>query len=221
VDELARTFNELQSPHTVNGLFLNSGIAGSGSKTTERLIRVVEIVRKKYGFGGSIHLNVMPGTEYQYVEAAHRLGTQLSVNIETPTAEMMRKLSAMKDYDRDILAPLRWIDRLNRGRSNGAVGQSTQMVVGATDESDLDIFRRMDQLYTDWRLKRVYYTAFRPIRYTPLEDHPYTPAAREHRLYEIDWLKRIYRFSNDEIGLAFDKSGSLPLESDPKTNIAV
>ena len=191
VDELASVFMELHGRHTVDGLFLSSGIAGSGSKTTERLVKVVELIRQKYGFKGYIHMKVMPGTEYQYVEAAYRLGTRLSVNIETPTAEMMRKLSAMKDFDRDILAPIRWIDQLTRSDTNGAVGQATQLVVGAADESDRDIFQRIDQLYTDWNLKRVYYTAFRPVRYTPLEEHPSTPTIREHRLYQMDWLKRL------------------------------
>ena len=128
-------------------------------------------------------MKVMPGTEYQYVEAAYRLGTRLSINIETPTVEMMQKLSAMKDLERDILAPMRWIDQLTRGDTNGAVGQATQLVVGAADESDWDIFKRVDQLYTEWNLKRIYYTAFRQVRYTPLEEHPQTPMAREHRLY--------------------------------------
>ena len=221
VDELARTFNELQSRHTVDGLFLSSGIAGSGSQTTERLVKVVEVIRQKYGFKGYIHMKVMPGTERQYVEAAYRLGTRLSVNIETPTADMMRKLSAMKDLERDILAPMKWIDELTSSDTNGAVGQATQFVVGAADESDWDIFSRIDQLYGDWNLKRVYYSAFRPVRYTPLEEHPPTPMAREHRLYQMDWLKRIYQFSNQELKLAFDHSGFLPLESDPKTTIAV
>ena len=162
VDELARTFMDLHSRHTVDGLFLSSGVAGSGSKTTERLVKVVEVIRKKYGFKGYIHMKVMPGTEYQYVEAAYRLGTRLSINIETPTIEMMQKLSAMKDLERDILAPMRWIDQLTRGDTNGAVGQATQLVVGAADESDWDIFKRVDQLYTEWNLKRIYYTAFPP-----------------------------------------------------------
>ena len=221
VDELARTFMDLYSRHTVDGLFLSSGVAGSGSKTTERLVKVVEVIRKRYGFKGYIHMKVMPGTEYQYVEAAYRLGTRLSVNIETPTAEMMQKLSAMKDLERDILAPMRWIDQLTRGDTNGAVGQATQLVVGAADESDWDIFKRIDQLYTEWNLKRVYYAAFRPVRYTPLEEHPQTPMAREHRLYQMDWLKRIYRFSNEELNIAFDRSGFLPLDTDPKTTIAL
>ena len=83
-----------------------------------------------------------------------------------------------------------------------------------------DIFRRMDQLYADWNLKRIYFAAFRPVRHTPLEEHPPTPPAREHRLYQIDWLKRVYHFSNQELELAFDDGGFLPLETDPKTAIA-
>ena len=220
VDELARTFAELQRRHTVDGLFLSSGVAGTGSKTTERMVRVVEQVRLKYGFKGYVHLKVMPGAEYQYVEAAHRLGTRLSVNLETPTVDHMRKLSAMKDLERDILDPMSWIARLTGG-SGGAVGQATQLVVGAADETDRDIFERMDQLYTQWDLKRIYYAAFRPVRHTPLEEHPATPLWREHRLYQMDWLKRVYRFDNDEIGLAFDRDGFLPSDLDPKTAIAV
>ena len=221
VDELARTFAELQQRHTVDGLFLSSGVAGTGSKTTERLVRVVEQVRLKYGFNGYIHLKVMPGTEYEYVEAAHRLGTRLSVNLETPTVDHMNKLSSMKDLERDILAPMSWIDKLTRGGSGGAVGQATQLVVGAADESDWDIFNRVDQLYTQWDLKRVYYAAFRPVRHTPLEERPPTSLWREHRLYQMDWLKRIYRFGNDELKLAFDGGGFLELDMDPKTAIAV
>ena len=220
IDELANTFMELHRRHTVNGLFLSSGVAGSGSKTTERLVKVVEIIRRKYSFKGYIHMKVMPGTEFQYVEAAYRLGTRLSVNIETPTTAHMQKLSAMKDLEQDILAPMKWIDELTRTDTGGAVGQATQLVVGAADESDLDIFQRMDQLYTDWNLKRIYYAAFRPVRHTPLEEHPPTHLVREHRLYQVDWLKRIYQFSNQELKLAFDNSGFLPLEADPKTAIA-
>ena len=105
-DELANTFMELHRRHTVDGLFLRSGIAGDGSKTTERLVKVVETIRRKHGFKGYIHMKVMPGAAFEYVEAAHRLGTRLSVNIEAPTVEHMKKLSTMKDFDWDILAPM-------------------------------------------------------------------------------------------------------------------
>ena len=181
----------------------------------------MDAVRNKYGFKGYIHMKVMPGAEYEYVEAAHRLGTRLSVNIETPTKEHMQKLSNMKDFQRDILDPIGWIHELTQSHTNGAVGQATQLVVGAADETDRDVFDRVDQLYSEWKLKRVYYAPFRPVRYTPLEEHPPTPMVRSHRLYQVDWLKRVYRFSNDELALAFDDTGHLPLDQDPKTSIAV
>ena len=221
VDELADAFMELHRRHTVAGLFLSSGIAGSGSKTTERMVQVVELLRRKHNFRGYVHLKVMPGAEYQYVEAAHRLGTRLSVNIETPTAEAMKRISPHKDFDNGILAPMSWINNLTQASSGGAVGQATQFVVGAAEESDADIFRRVDQLYGDWNLKRVYYAAFRPAADTPMEEHPPVPPLREHRLYQMDWLKRIYRYSNEELDLAFDRGGFLPLDQDPKTAIAL
>ena len=221
VDELASAFMELHRRHTVAGLFLSSGIAGSGSKTTERMVQVVEVLRRKHGFKGYVHLKVMPGAEYQYVEAAHRLGTRLSVNIETPTAEAMKRISPHKDFENGILAPMSWINNLTQHSRGGAVGQATQFVVGAAEESDADIFKRVDQLYGDWNLKRVYYAAFRPASDTPMEEHPPVPPMREHRLYQMDWLKRIYRYSNDELDLAFDGGGFLPLDEDPKTAIAL
>ena len=220
VDELANAFMEMYRRHTVAGLFLSSGVAGTGSKMTEKMTKVVDLIRNKHGFRGYIHMKVMPGTEMEYVEAAYRLGTRLSVNLEAPNPELMSKLSAMKEQRRDILAPMEWIDRLTRSTTNGAVGQATQLVVGAADETDWDIFERIDQLYGQWNLKRVYYAAFRPVRHTPLEEHPPTPLKREHRLYQVDWLKRVYGYSNEEMKLAFGEDGLLPLEADPKTSIA-
>lgn len=220
-EELAQTFMQLVERQTVAGLFLSSGIAGSGSLTTEKLIDVVELIRRKYRFKGYIHLKVMPGTEYPQVEAAHRLGARLSVNIETPQHQMMERISPHKQFQEGILDPMKWIDQLTKEKTGGTVGQATQMVVGAADESDSQIFERIDQLYTDWNMKRVYYAAFRPARHTPMEERPPVPMIREHRLYQMDWLKRIYQFSNEEIGLAFDGGGFLSLEQDPKTVIAV
>ena len=167
IDELAKAFMELHQRHTVDGLFLSSGVAGTGSKTTERLVRVVEIIRKKYNFKGYVHLKVMPGTERQYVEAAHELGTRLSINMETPTLDHMKKLSKMKDLQHDILSPMEWINDLTRSSAGGAVGQATQLVVGAADESDVDILDRVDQLYDEWNLKRVYYAPFHPSALHP------------------------------------------------------
>ena len=221
VDELAQVFMEAQQRGMVSGLFLSSGIAGDGSRTTERLVKVVDAIRNRHGFKGYIQLKVMPGADFNQVEAAHMLGSRLSVNMETPTTEHMRKLSSMKDFENDILAPMRWIDQLNESSTGRRVGQATQLVVGAADETDRDVFLRMDQLYTEWHLKRIYYAPFRPVRHTPLEEHPPTSMTRSHRLYQFDWLKRVYRFDNGELNLAFTEDGYLPLDQDPKTSIAV
>ena len=220
-DELADTFAELHGRLAVDGLFLSSGIAGDGSKTTQRLVETVEIIRKKHGFKGYIHMKVMPGASRELVERAHRLGSRLSVNIETPEPDMMRRISPHKDLQQDILDPMAWINDLTGASSGGAVGQATQFVVGAADESDRQIYRRVDQMYRDWNLKRVYYPPFRPARYTPMEEKPPVPAGREHRLYQMDWLSRVYQFGSAEIDLAFDRSGFLSLEQDPKTVIAM
>ena len=220
-EELASTFMELHSRQTVHGLFLSSGIAGDGSKTTQHLVETVELIRRKHGFNGYIHMKVMPGAERHLVEAAHRLGTRLSVNIETPEADLLRRISPHKDLQKDILDPMSWIDELTRESRGGAVGQATQFVVGAAEESDRQIYRRVDQMYTDWNLKRVYYPPFRPAWGTPMQEHPPTPAAREHRLYQMDWLLRVYGFESSEIDLAFDNGGFLSLEQDPKTVIAM
>lgn len=222
VDELAKTFAEMAERNMVSGLFLSSGIMGSGaSRTTQKMVETVEVIRRKYKFNGYIHLKVMPGTAQDIVEAAHRLGTRLSVNIETPTDPGLKQLSPMKDMNRGILEPMSWIDRLTKARTGETVGQATQMIVGAAEESDADILGRITQLYGDWKLKRVYYVPFRPVRYTPMEEHTPTPSEREHRLYQMDWLKRVYRFGNDEIGLAFDTKGLLDLDQDPKVVIAL
>src|SRR5690606_25787778 len=139
-------------------------------------------------FRGYIHMKVMPGTSREYVEAAQRLGSRVSINIETTSTEAMRRISPHKDYDGGILDPMAWVKEITQEKYGGAVGQATQMVVGAADESDVDVYTRMRNLYDDLHLKRVYYRAFRPAMFTPLEEHPPTPPAREHRLYQLDWL---------------------------------
>ena len=220
-EELADTFMELHNRLAVDGLFLSSGIAGDGTKTTQRMVETVEIIRRKHGFKGYVHLKVMPGATRELVERAHRLGSRLSVNIETPEPDMMRRISPHKDLQKDILDPMAWINDLTRETSGGAVGQATQFVVGAADESDRQIYRRVDQMYTHWNLKRVYYPPFRPAMHTPMEEKPPVHAGREHRLYQMDWLRRVYRFGSNEIDLAFDHAGFLSLEQDPKTVIAM
>ena len=221
VDELARLFDEMHSRHTVDGLFLSSGIFNDPNTTQERLINVVEAIRTRYKFQGYIHLKVMPGTsDHALIEASQRLGARLSINMESPSREHLESVSKMKDFDNGILAPMQRISELMQETYGGAVGQATQLVVGAANESDWDIYSRMRNLYGDLGFKRVYYSAFRPVRYTPLEEHPATPPVREHRLYQLDWLSRIYGYDSDELRPAFDTGGFLNLRVDPKLMVA-
>jgi predicted DNA-binding helix-hairpin-helix protein len=126
----------------------------------------------------------------------------------------------MKRWNAGMLQPMQQIQRLMEQSYGGSVGQATQLVVGAADESDWDIHLRQRHHYRELHFKRIYYSAFRPIKYTPLEEHPPTPLIREHRLYQLDWLTRIYEFTDDELKLAFD-DGFLDQRADPKLRIAV
>ncbi|MBM3940039.1 MAG: hypothetical protein FJ318_03925 [SAR202 cluster bacterium] len=221
VDELAKLFDEMHRRQTVDGLFLSSGIFKDPNATQERLLAVVETVRRKYGFRGYIHLKVMPGTtDTGLIVAAQRLGTRLSINMEQPSEELLNRISTMKRWNAGMLQPMLRIQRLMEETYGGSVGQATQLVVGAADETDWDIHVRQRHLYRELGFKRIYYSAFRPIKYTPLEEHPPTPLVREHRLYQLDWLTRVYRFNDDELALAFD-DGFLDHRADPKLRIAV
>ena len=220
VDELTKLFMELYQRQTVAGLFLSSGIASTPDKVMEKLLDTVEVLRKRYRFTGYIHLKVMPGTSAGGVEAAYRLGTRLSINMEQPTQAHLERVSTMKDFNTHMLAPMKAIHDLIQRDGNGAVGQVTQLVVGAAEETDQDIYRRMTQLYGQWGVKRIYYQPFRPARYTPLEEHPATPMLRAHRLYQLDWLSRIYGYTPEEIQPAFEQGGFLPMNVDPKFLLA-
>jgi putative DNA modification/repair radical SAM protein len=220
-EELAKLFIELRTKRLVQGLFLSSGIGSDASRTMESMIKVVEILRHHYGFKGYIHLKILPGVRFDCIEAACRLASRVSVNVEAPTAHHLARLSRKKDLHHGILERMRWIKQLiSKNETLVPSGQTTQFVVGAADETDLDILRTTWDLYQEIGLRRIYFSAFRPISDSLLEGLNPTPPMREHRLYQADWLLRVYGFSPDEVGLAFDSNGSLPLGEDPKLTIA-
>ena len=188
-DDLARAFDQLVRAGRVQGLFLS------------------------YAFPGYIHLKILPGADDASIEAAVRMAHRVSVNLEAPNARRIRALSQSKDLQRDLLAPLRRAHHIRR-QLGSAVSMTTQFVVGAADELDQEILSSSAALYEQLKLARVYYSAFQPIAHTPLEDHAPTPAWREHRLYEADFLLRQYGFGLDE--LVFEE-GNLPRRADPKT----
>ncbi|MFO7917845.1 MAG: radical SAM protein, partial [Anaerolineae bacterium] len=212
-DELARTFDEMVRANLVEGLFLSSGIWGDASQAMERMLATVEMVRKKYDFGGYVHLKILPGADDASIEAAIEMANRVSVNLEAPNAQRVGALSSKKDFYQELLTPLRKADEIRR-QQDRRVSMTTQFVVGAADETDRELVASAAWLYRNLHLARAYYSAFQPIRDTPLDNHPATPTWREHRLYQADFLLRQYEFDVEE--LVFDQEGHLPRRADPK-----
>ncbi len=210
----------------IEGLFLSSGIAKSEDHTMEEMVRVAETLRRDHHFRGYIHLKTIAGASPDLIERAGRAADRLSVNVELPTDETLRRLAPQKDAGviRTAMGGLRL--RLDEAKEEtrktakaprfAPAGQSTQMIVGADEAQDRDIIARSAALYASYRLRRVYYSAFSPIPHAsqnlPLRR---PPLMREHRLYQADWLMRHYGFAAEEI---LDRAGDgmLDLDRDPK-----
>jgi predicted DNA-binding helix-hairpin-helix protein len=220
-EELAGVFAEMYRRRRVSGLFLTSGIAADPTRTMTRMIETVDILRHRYDFRGYVHLKILPGAAYDCVEAACRIASRVSVNMEAPTAAHLAKLSSKKDIHHGIMERMLWVKKLTANDSRlTPSGQTTQFVVGAAGETDRDILTATGGLYRDLGLRRVYYSAYRPIGSPRLEDVPAAPPMREHRLYQADWLMRVYGFPKTDIDLALGREGNLSLRHDPKELIA-
>lgn len=217
-EELARLFDQMCRANQVQALFLSSGMGGNVVRTMDRMIATVEIIRRKYAYRGFIHLKILPGAQYAQVERAAQLAQRISINLEAPGARRLGSLSAGKDFNSDILTRLWWIAKLVRERGFLAKGHTTQFVVGASSETDREIVTSVGKLYRDYNLSRAYYSGFQPVPDTPLENHPPAPFMREHRLYQVDFLLRKYKFGMDEV--PFEADGNLSLRVDPKTRWA-
>ncbi|MHB0856906.1 MAG: radical SAM protein [Anaerolineae bacterium] len=212
-DELARTFDLMVQRRLVQGLFLSSGVCGSTAHATGRMLATVELIRRRYLFRGYIHLKILPGADDASIEASLRLAQRVSVNLEAPNRDRIGAISHTKSFESELLRPLQRAHHL-RVEEGQPVSLTTQFVVGAADESDRELLSTASQLYSHIHLERAYYSAFQPIAQTPLEDHPATPAWREHRLYQADFLLRQYGFFPQEF--VFAEQGDLPREADPK-----
>jgi len=213
-EELAQTFIEFYKRNYVEGLFLSSGIKSSANQTMEEMLKTVEIIRKTYRYRGYVHLKVLPGSTPDVIEAAARLATRLSVNMEAPNPERLQLLAPNKNMQTDILRPMSLIAR---AQQNGMLpaGQTTQFVVGAAGETDREIIDRSVWLYETQHLKRVYFSAF-----VNSEDHLSRESLlREHRLYQTDFLYRKYKFTREE--LLVNNDGHLDLDIDPKLALAI
>jgi predicted DNA-binding helix-hairpin-helix protein len=223
-EETVNTFLDYFNRREVFGLFLTSGVLGTPDATMEQLNRIARILRYKRGFKGYIHLKIIPGSSPNAIEEAVSLSTAVSLNIETPGANHLAKLSTRKRFIEDIVEPIKLISRLTgRGNKYERVKQTTQFVVGAAEETDSEIVRYMWGLYDRLNLKRIYFSAYQKGLGAGSIDEQKTqdPAEvfmREHRLYQVDFLMRKYGFTESDI--CFDAAGNLSLEIDPKEHWA-
>lgn len=221
-EEVANLFLDYLRQKKAFGLFLSSGVIGNADHTMERINTVARILRKKHQYRGYIHLKIIPGASDAAIEEAVSLATAVSLNIETPGAKHSAALSSRKDYDRDILRPIKLMGRLTgRGMKHSRVKCTTQFIVGASDENDGEIVQSMSSLYTDLNFKRIYFSAYQKGLGAPdipgerqFLTSPNERFMREHRLYQVDFLMRKYGFDAAEIPL--DGSGNLSLGKDPK-----
>ena len=210
-EELADLTIQFYRRNYIEGLFLSSGVLRSPDYTTELMIRTLSLLREQYRFNGYIHAKAIPGTAPELVEQLGFLADRLSVNIELPSEAGLKSLAPEKTKAA-ILTPMRQIQARNhQSREELAkyrhaprfapAGQSTQLIVGATPDSDYHILRLTQALYDRYQLKRVFYSA-----YVPVAEHALLPALdakppllREHRLYQADWLLRFYGFRAEEL----------------------
>jgi len=219
-EETARTFMEVHRKGLAQGLFLTSGVPGRPHRATDRMLATLDLLRRREGFTGYVHIKLLPGAEPAQVDEAARLATRISVNLEAPTDSHVRRLAREKDIAGDLLPKLEQAARqLARRRwEPGALptsGTTTQFVVGAAGERDREILDVVARLERRRLLHHAHFSAFQPVAGTPLENLPATPAARELRLYQAEHLLRQYGFAYAE--LAFEADGNLALEVDPKT----
>ena len=209
--ELAELTIQFYRRNYIEGLFLSSGVLRDPDYTTLRMIETLRLLRQEFAFNGYIHAKAIPGTSPELVQQLGYLADRLSVNIELPSQKGLAALAPDKSKAA-ILAPMRLIEAQGRQNKEELVkyrhapafapaGQSTQLIVGATEDSDRHILHLTESLYDRYRLKRVFYSAYVPVVENPLLPalHTKPPLLREHRLYQADWLLRFYGFRADEL----------------------
>lgn len=215
--ELADLTINFYKRNYIEGLFLSSGIIKNEDHTMELLINTLKILRYEYGFSGYIHLKLIPGASRELIDLACALANRVSSNIELPSSKGLKLLAPQKSKEQ-LLEPLKHARDITLQKSSKPIPMSTQMIIGATSDSDLDILKTTSVLYEKALLKRVYYSAYIPVnegKNLPILKDKMPPIQREHRLYQADWLLRFYGFSYDEL---FTKEEQhLDTQIDPKT----
>ena len=230
VDEIAELTINFYRRNYIEGLFLSSAIIKNPDHTMEMLTQVVKKLRTEYHFNGYIHLKAIPGANEDLIHEAGLYADRMSVNIELPSDASLKLLAPdkkkeeifkpMKDIKQNQLIHLEERKKYKNAPSFVPAGQSTQLIIGATPDSDLNILSLSEKLYQKYSLKRVYYSAYTPVnKGKNLPDLLTPPTLREHRLYQGDWLLRYYGFKANE--LLDDKHPQFDIHLDPKTSWAL
>ncbi|MBC7894607.1 MAG: radical SAM protein [Cytophagaceae bacterium] len=231
-EELVRIFVQARARGWCDGLFITTGIPGRPGPVADKLIAVLELLRFRERFTGYVHVKLIPGADTAQIERIVKLANRVSINLEAPCGATLAPIAPEKDYDLTTasLARAQSLVRLERAerrdgkpgdalRPGGVAGMTVQFVVGATPDNDRTFVGKVGELYRTGGLHHPHFSAFRPILDTPMESVEATPALREHRLYQVDWLVRGYGFDASEI--SYDAKGNLPLSMDPKTASAL
>lgn len=202
----------------IEGLFLSSGIIKTPNYTMEKIIETVTLLRNKYHFNGYIHAKAIPGSSMYLVKKLGSLVDRMSANVELPTDNGLKLLAPNKNKN-DVNEIMKTIKE-NKKRNFMPAGQSTQMIIGASKETDLDIMNKSSSLYDNYKLKRVFYSAYVPVNndeVLPSISKP--PLVRENRLYQADWLLRYYNFKVDD--LLTKETPNFNILVDPKADYAL
>jgi predicted DNA-binding helix-hairpin-helix protein len=239
--ELADSFEAIYKRGYATGLFLSSAVHGDAARSTEKMISSAKILRQR-GYKGYIHMKVLPDAPEYLVEEMAFYANRLSVNIEASTPGGFSELTSTKDYKEGLLRKIRSIDKIKRkadkegkqrfgwfcdsgeiinGEDMRLKSFTTQIILGANEETDDNVLERMNSLYEETELYRTYFSAFSPVEGTPLSSRNSENKMREHRLYEADWLFRVYGFDKKTIKCGLNDSGNFSTGIDVKQSIAI
>jgi putative DNA modification/repair radical SAM protein len=227
-DEICQLTVEFYRRNYIEGLFLSSAVFKNPNYTMELLYQTVFLLRTKYNFNGYVHLKGIPHADKRLTDMAAKLADRMSYNVELPSEKSLKLLAPQKTKE-SVFSPMGQLfegrkqyvaERKSKGvavrKGSGRflpAGQTTQMIIGATEEKDGKILRLTEAMYRRFDLKRVYYSAYVPVVDDPILPTKTTGLLREHRLYQADWLLRFYGFTADEIA---PEGEDLPMEYDPK-----
>lgn len=226
-EELVRIFLSAHRRGWCEGLFITTGIPGRPVKVMDDLIRALELLRERHFFRGYIHVKIIPGADAAQIERITALATRVSLNLEAPCGASLASIAPDKSFGTTMatlesarLHVLRGRGEEAAGRPRdelhpgGTAGMTMQLVVGASPDTDRTIVSKVSELYAGGGIHHAQFSAFRPIRDTPMEGQRATPVLREQRLYQVDHLLRSYGFTTDEV--VYGEDGNLPLSLDPK-----